>query len=85
VLILNYQFSFNISARVRFRTPVYSAPVSVPDYSGLDPVFGDKMRERKREKGFSVSFRPFSSLVGYTRLNVFLGSQVPDTYAIHLN
>jgi hypothetical protein len=85
VLILNYQFSLNISARVRFRTPVYPAPVSVPDYSGLDPVFGDKMRERKQERGFSVRFRPFSSLVGYTRLNVFLGSQVPDTYAIHLN
>jgi hypothetical protein len=38
VLVLNYKFLHNISAPVRFHTPVYLALVSVPGYSELDPV-----------------------------------------------
>jgi hypothetical protein len=33
VFALTYEFSFNISASVCFRTPVYPAPISVPDNS----------------------------------------------------
>ena len=58
MLILNYQFSLNISARVRFRTPVYPAPVSVPDYFVTDPIFDDKMWIQKQEREFSVRFHP---------------------------
>jgi hypothetical protein len=59
--------SVSIFVSVRFRNSVYPAPVSVPDYFGLDPISDDKMRIQKRERGFSVRFRPFSSLPAATR------------------
>jgi hypothetical protein len=44
VFVLSYEFPLNISTPVHFRTPVYFATFSVPDYSGTDPISGDKMR-----------------------------------------
>jgi hypothetical protein len=43
VLVLNYEFPLNILAPVRFRTPIYFALVSVPDYFRHGPVSGDKI------------------------------------------
>jgi hypothetical protein len=59
VLVLNYKFSLNILALVRFRTPIYFAPVSVPDYFEHGPVSGDEIREQEMGEMFFHLFSFF--------------------------
>ena len=49
------------SVFVRFRIPVYSGSHPVSGCSHPDPVFGEKMRQRKWVRDFPVCFRLFSS------------------------
>lgn len=62
VFVLNYEFSLNIFAPVRFRTAVYLAPVFVTDYSGFSSVFGEKKYGNGNMRGIflsiSVRFHP---------------------------
>jgi hypothetical protein len=69
VFVLNYEFSLNSFVPVCFRTPVDSATLSVSDSYGSNPVFDDKSRKRKWDKGFPffssvfISHTKFSDLI----------------------
>jgi hypothetical protein len=72
VFVLNYEFPFNVSIFVHFRTSVYlvsfltiSNLVSfsysglscfVPNYFELGSVFGVKIRKPKRDRDFPIHF-----------------------------
>jgi hypothetical protein len=57
VFILHYKFPLNISILVPFHTPVYPAPIFVPNYSGPVPFLVTKCGN-ENERGFPFVFYP---------------------------